>query len=78
MGGRVSFRMVTLLQKLKDSLRLPISKEEGAGCIRLLAGEVAPEWLKIVVIAGKENVVAQMGRAPSSGEVVERVKMLSG
>ncbi|KAG8169186.1 hypothetical protein KVR01_001935 [Diaporthe batatas] len=77
MGGRVSFRMVTLLQKLKDSLRLPISKEEGAACIRLLAGEVAPEWLKIVVIAGKENVVVQMGRAPSSGEVVERVKKLS-
>lgn len=78
MGGRVSFRMVTLLQKLKDSLRLPISKEEGAACIRLLAGEVAPEWLKIFVIAGKENVVVQMGRAPSSGEVVERVKVLSG
>lgn len=77
MGGRVSFRMVTLLQKLKDSLRLPISKEEGAACIRLLAGEVAPEWLKIVVIGGKENVVVQMGRAPSSGEVVERVKVLS-
>lgn len=78
MGGRVSFRMVTLLQKLKDSLRLPISKEEGVACIRLLAGEVAPEWLKIVVIAGKENVVVQMGRTPSSGEMVERVKMLSG
>lgn len=78
MGGRVSFRMLTLLQKLKDSLRLPISKEEGAACIRLLAGEVAPEWLKIVVIAGKENVVVQMGRTPSSGAVVERVKMLSG
>lgn len=77
MGGRVSFKMMTLLQKLKDSLRLPISKEEGAACIRLLAGEVAPEWLKIVVIAGKENVVVQMGRAPSSGEVVERVKKLS-
>ncbi|KKY33627.1 hypothetical protein UCDDA912_g06337 [Diaporthe ampelina] len=78
MGGRVSFRMAMLLQKLKDSLRLPISKEEGAACIRLLAGEVAPEWLKIVVIAGKENVVVQMGRTPSSGEVVERVKTLSG
>ncbi|POS80422.1 hypothetical protein DHEL01_v201187 [Diaporthe helianthi] len=77
MGGRVSFRMVTLLQKLKDSLRLPISKEEGAACIRLLAGEVAPEWLKIVVIAGKENVVVQTGRAPSSAEMVERVKKLS-
>ncbi|KUI61772.1 hypothetical protein VP1G_08915 [Cytospora mali] len=76
-GTRVSFTMPTLLQKLKDSLRLPISKEEGAACIRLLAKEVAPEWLRIVVVAGKENVVVQMGMAPSSGVVIERVKALS-
>lgn len=77
-GARASFTMPTLLQKLKDSLRLPISKDEGAACIRLLAREVAPEWLKIVVVAGKENVVVQMGMAPSSGVLVERVKRLSG
>ncbi|ROV96784.1 hypothetical protein VMCG_07864 [Cytospora schulzeri] len=71
-GTRASFTMATMLQKLKDSLRLPISREEGAACIRLLAREVAPEWLRIVVVAGKENVVVQMGRAPSSGVVVER------
>lgn len=77
MGGRVSFTMATVLQKLKDSLRLPISKEEAAACVRLLAGEVAPEWLRIVVVSGKENVVVTMGRAPSSATVVERVKALS-
>lgn len=77
-GARASFTMPTLLQKLKDSLRLPISKDEGAACIRLLAREVAPEWLRIVVVAGKENVVVQMGMAPSSGVVVERVRVLSG
>ncbi|KAF3761050.1 hypothetical protein M406DRAFT_47618, partial [Cryphonectria parasitica EP155] len=77
MGGRVSFTMATVLQKLKDSLRLPISKEEGAACVRLLSSEVAPEWLKIVKIGSKENVVMTVGRALSSGAVAERVKMLS-
>lgn len=77
MGGRVSFTMVNLLQKLKDSLRLPISKEEATGCVRLLASEVAPEWLRIVAVGGKENVVVTVGRAPSSGMVAERVKVLS-
>lgn len=77
MGGRVSFTMAMVLQKLKDSLRLPISKEEATACVRLLAAEVAPEWLRIVVVGGKENIVATMGRAPSSGTVVERVKNLS-
>lgn len=77
MGGRTSFTMPTLLQKLKDSLRLPISKEEGAACVRLLANEIAPEWLKIVTIGGKENVVVTVGRAPSAGMVGERVKTLS-
>lgn len=77
MGGRVSFTMATMLQKLKDSLRLPISKEEATACVRLLAAEVAPEWLKIVTIGGKENVVISVGRAPSSAAMVERVRMLS-
>lgn len=78
MGGRASFTMPILLQKLKDSLRLPVSKEEGATCVRLLASEIAPEWLRVVTIGGKENVVVTVGRAPSSGTVVERVRQLSG
>ncbi|KAK7739223.1 hypothetical protein SLS53_005860 [Cytospora paraplurivora] len=76
-GARVSFTMPTLLQRLGDSLRLPISREEGAACIRVLAREVAPEWLRIVVAAGRENVVVQVGRAPSSGVLLERVRLLS-
>ncbi len=39
---RVSFTMATLQARLKDSLRVPISKEEGAACVRLLAKEIAP------------------------------------
>lgn len=78
MGGRVSFTMPVLMQKLKDSLRLPISKEEGTTCVRLLAAEVAPEWLRIVKIGAKENVVITTMMTPSVGAVAERVKKLSG
>lgn len=76
-GGRASFTMATVLQKLKDSLRLPISKEEGATCVRLLASEVAPEWMRIVTIGTKENVVITVARAPSAGALAERVKSLA-
>lgn len=76
-GGRASFTMATVLQKLKDSLRLPISKDEGATCVRLLAGEIAPEWVRIVTIGTKENVVITVARAPSAGLLAERVRMLS-
>ncbi|ROW13386.1 hypothetical protein VPNG_05506 [Cytospora leucostoma] len=76
-GARVSFTMAALLQRLGDSLRLPVSREEGAACVRVLAGEAAPEWLRIVVAAGRENVVVQVGRAPSAGALAERVRVLS-
>ncbi|KAJ9156407.1 DNA mismatch repair protein Msh2 [Pleurostoma richardsiae] len=74
---RLSFTMPVLLQKLKDSLRVPISKEEGAACIRLLAGEIAPQWLRIVKIGGKENVVVQAAYQPTKDTIQERVKALS-
>ncbi|KAI1485202.1 hypothetical protein F5X96DRAFT_361137 [Biscogniauxia mediterranea] len=75
-SGRVAFPMPTLLEKLKDSFRMGISREEGAACVRLLAAEVAPEWVRVVVIGTRENVVveadAQVGRA----EVARRVRAL--
>lgn len=77
MGGRVSFTMATILQKVKDSFRLAISREEAITCIRLLASEVAPEWLRIIAVAGKDNVVVTVARAPSLATVAERVKILS-
>lgn len=76
-GGRASFTMATVLQKLRDSLRLPVSKDEGSSCVRLLAGEVAPEWLRIVRIGTKENVVVTVAKAPSTAVLAERVRMLS-
>ncbi|KAI1183313.1 hypothetical protein F5B17DRAFT_443549 [Nemania serpens] len=74
-GGRVSFAMTALLEKLKDSFRMGISKPEGAACVRLLAAEVAPEWVRVVALPGRgEHVVVEMGRQLGKGEVAARVR----
>ncbi|KAI2463477.1 hypothetical protein F4781DRAFT_416567 [Annulohypoxylon bovei var. microspora] len=73
-GSRVSFTMAATLEKLKDSFRMGISKDEGAICVRLLATEVAPEWVRVITIGGRENVVVEMDRQPSKADVEGRVK----
>jgi hypothetical protein len=74
---RISFTMPVVLLKLKDSLRVPMSSEEGAACIRLLAAEVAPRWLRVVTIGGKENIVIQVAFQPTKDSVQRTVMALS-
>ncbi|KAK3945848.1 hypothetical protein QBC46DRAFT_370147 [Diplogelasinospora grovesii] len=74
--ARVSFTMTGLMVKLKDSLRMPISSEDGVCCVRLLAKEIAPQWLRIITIGGKENVVVQVPFQPTKAAIQERVKEL--
>ncbi|KXX73534.1 hypothetical protein MMYC01_208083 [Madurella mycetomatis] len=76
--ARMSFTMTALMVRLKDSSRTPISGEDGAACVRLLAAEVAPQWLRIVKLGERENVVVQPALQPSKGVVQERVKALLG
>lgn len=73
---RQAFSMPTILQKLKDSLRMPMSSEEGATCLRLMATEVTPAWIQIVTIGGKENVVIQRALQPIDRVIRERVTQL--
>ncbi|KAK6082111.1 hypothetical protein SCUP234_04424 [Seiridium cupressi] len=75
--GRTSFPMSVMLQKLKDSFRMGISTEEGATCVRLIASEVAPEWVVVVTINGKENVVVETDRELSKAEVARRVQAIA-
>ncbi|KAK4191228.1 hypothetical protein QBC35DRAFT_487688 [Podospora australis] len=79
-GGqaRVSFTMQVLMTRLKESLRVPVSQEDGLICVRLLAKEVAPQWLRIVTVGGRENVVCMTAMEPSKAAVQERVKALLG
>ncbi|KAK0728546.1 hypothetical protein B0T26DRAFT_748743 [Lasiosphaeria miniovina] len=76
--ARISFTLAAVLIKLNDSLRNAISQEDGAACVRLLASEIAPQWLRIVTVGGRENVVVQTGFQPSRAQVQERVRALLG
>ncbi|KAI3322482.1 hypothetical protein HD806DRAFT_127154 [Xylariaceae sp. AK1471] len=78
MGGRVSFTMAVLLEKLKDSFRMGISKPEGAVCVRLLASEVAPEWIRVVTLSGRENVVVEVACQVGKPEIARRVENILG
>ena len=73
---RLAFPMPALVQRLRDSLRMPVSNEEGAACVRLLASEVAPGWIRVVTIGGRENVVVQRSMQPVDRVIRERVSGL--
>ncbi|RDA92534.1 hypothetical protein CP533_4182 [Ophiocordyceps camponoti-saundersi (nom. inval.)] len=75
-SGRQAFTMKALSQKVRDSQRMPMSEEESEACVRVLATEVAPGWLRLVTLAGRENVVVQRGGQPMDGEVEDRVRRL--
>lgn len=73
---RQAFTMAGIVEKLRDSLRVPVSREEGVACVRLIATEVAPEWLRVVAIGGRENVVVQRNGQPVDRVIQERVQKL--
>jgi len=51
-----------------------MSKEEGATCVRLLASEIAPEWVKIVKMGKVEALVVNRDEKPSEEEIRERAR----
>jgi hypothetical protein len=74
---RVSFTMPTVLGKLRDSFKTPMSKEEGDTCVRLLAAEIAPDWVKMVKIGKVEALVVNRDGRPTELEIRESVKLAS-
>lgn len=75
---RQAFTMFAIAEKLKDSLRVPMAREEAITCVRLIANEVAPEWLRLVTIGGRENVVIQRNGEPVAKTIQDRVNRLMG
>ncbi|KAM0333130.1 hypothetical protein ACHAQA_001789 [Verticillium albo-atrum] len=71
-----SYPMGVLQQKLKESLRVPMPVEEGVCTVKLIANEVAPEWLRVVTIGSKEHVVVQTRCKPCEAELAARVSRL--
>ncbi|KAL2757886.1 hypothetical protein ACRALDRAFT_1079941 [Sodiomyces alcalophilus JCM 7366] len=72
----LSFTMAALQQKIKDSLRVPVPVEEGIDTVKVLANDVAPEWLRVVSMGGREHVVIQTRRKPYDAEIAARVSRL--
>lgn len=71
--SRVSFTLPTVVVSLKDSFRTPISAKEAEDCVRLLAGEIAPKWVRIVKRGRMETVVVWRDERPGDGEIRERI-----
>jgi hypothetical protein len=71
---RISFTLPTVLGKLRDSFKTPMSKEEGATCVRLLASEIAPDWVKIVKMGKVEALVVNRDEKPGEEDIREHVR----
>jgi hypothetical protein len=71
---RVSFTLPTVLGKLRDSFKTPMSKEEGETCVRLLASDIAPEWLRVVRMGKVDAIVVNRDNRPSDLDIKERVQ----
>ncbi|KAI9684520.1 MAG: hypothetical protein M1829_002330 [Trizodia sp. TS-e1964] len=75
---RISFTMPTVLGHLRDSMRNPISKDEGQKCIYILGKEVAPQWVVLVQMGQVEAVVLDTERRPGAEELHKRIRLLQG
>jgi hypothetical protein len=75
---RISFTLPTVLGKLRDSFKTPMSKEEGTTCVRLLAAEIAPEWVKIVKMGKVEALVVNRDERPGESDIKEKVRLVAG
>jgi hypothetical protein len=71
---RISFTLPTVLGKLRDSFKTPMSKEEGDTCVRLLASEIAPEWVRLVKMGKVEALVVNRDERPSELDIKQRVR----
>ncbi|MCJ1344984.1 hypothetical protein MMC31_003189 [Peltigera leucophlebia] len=74
--GTYSFTMPTLVQHLQMSLKNPISKEDAVSCVRLLATEVAPSWVKIKEVGKVIGVTVWRGGRIGREELAGRVEEL--
>jgi hypothetical protein len=73
---RVSFTVPTLLGKLRDSFKNPVSKEEGYICVKLLASDIAPEWVQVVKMGKSEALVFDREKKPGELDIKERIKTM--
>lgn len=74
---RISFTMPTVISKLQDSFKGPISKPEAESCIKLLASEIAPTWTKMAKMGKVDCLVVLRDNRPSEEDLREKIKLVS-
>ncbi|MCJ1265727.1 hypothetical protein MMC22_005607 [Lobaria immixta] len=70
--GTYSCTMPTLVQNLQMSLKNPISKEDAVRCVRLLAEEIAPGWVKVKELGRVVGVTVWKGESVGREELAKR------
>lgn len=61
------YRFETIIQNVRDSMRNPISEEEVAVCLDILAEkDIAGDWIEIVTVNQLKSVVLKSGRVDVS------------
>lgn len=60
-SGTHSYTMPAIVQHLQTSLRNPIAKDDAVRCVRLLASEVAPEWVGVREVGRVVGVTVRKG-----------------
>ncbi|EKD20936.1 uncharacterized protein L3040_005871 [Drepanopeziza brunnea f. sp. 'multigermtubi'] len=72
--SRISFTLPTIIGKLRDSFKTPMSKQEADTCVRLLASDIAPEWATLVKMGKVEALVVNRDERPTELIIKERVR----
>lgn len=67
--ARASFSTKVLLSHLQNSLRNPISADEGEKCLEIMAKEVTPMFVKIIRAGSVDAVVITRGGKPRPEEL---------
>lgn len=65
--------MPTLVQHLQMSLKNPIAKEDAVRCVRLLAEEVAPGWVKVREVGRVVGVTVRKEESVGREDLAKRV-----
>jgi hypothetical protein len=76
---RKPFKLETMVEHVRDSVRNPIPKEEVEMCIELLAdARVAGHWINIVTINEMRSVVLKSCKDIATKDIVKKVSQLEG
>jgi hypothetical protein len=71
---RASFSTKTLISHLQNSLRNPLSAEEGERCLHLMADEVARGFVGIVQVGSVKGIVVTKAGKPRPDELRQRLE----